>query len=416
MKRYFYLSTLLMPLMIPAPAQAHYIPSQDEPVTVNGSLSATWRSANVVEENEYWQIPGTNMGGDAWPVEKGVTIDEMNLGLGVRMDANTYAIVEIGTHASGSDDHSGVNLEHAYLGITCCENIGPWIFEIGRMSGMFSPSLSEHATHRLASESALVNDVFFGRNFHDDGARIMWHTDSLIAGIEVWKGDAFPATASGDQSWDVFARYQWNNQNIKLTAGAFSYHGSAETRSDHRYGGGHQHTPVAVPGETATQFPDTRFTGDTDIYGLNADIAYITDNKHWKTGIKAEYMEMQMDGALHNSGLNVVDLDSTQTGAWAQPYISWKDHTFGIRAEWLTTDNQITGAPANQLSINSGMANANNFEPSRYSAIWLWQWRENVAFRTEVIEDSSLEQSSLKKDNLRFGIGVIWKQSLWPFK
>jgi hypothetical protein len=409
MKRYFYLSTLMMPLLTSLHAQAHYIPSQDEPITVNASLSATWRSDNIVEENEYWQIPGTNMGGDAWPVEKGVAIDEMKLGLGVRMNPNTYGIVEIGTHANDSDDHSSVNLEHAYLGYVCCEDNGPWVFEIGKMSAAFTPSLSEHATDRLASESPLVTDVFFGRYFHDDGVRVMWHTKSVVAGAEMWKGDAFPATASGDQSWDIFARYQWNNQNIKLTTGAFSYHASAETRSDHRYGGGHQHTPVAAPGETTSVFPDTRFTGDIDIYGINADISYSADNKSWKTGIKAEYMQMQMDGMLHNAGLNVVDLDSNQIGAWAQPYITWQKHTFGIRAEWLTSDNDITGAAANQLSIDSGMANPTNFEPSRYSAIWLWQWKENIALRTEVVDDQSLLE-----DNMRYGVGIIWKQSLWP--
>lgn len=406
MKRYFSLFIFLIPHNL----HAHFIPSQETPITVKASLSTTWRSHNIVEENEYWQIPGTNMGGDAWPVEKGVTIDEMKLGLGVRIDSNSYGVVEIGTHASGSDDHSGVNLEHAYLGITCCEDIGPWVFEIGRMSGMFSHSLSEHASNRLASESALIHDVFFGRNFHDDGARVMWHTHSLIAGVEVWKGDAFPATASGDQSWDVFARYQWSNQNINLTTGAFSYHASAEARADHRYGGGHQHTPVAAPGETASLFPDTRFTGDTDIYGVNADMAYLTDSKTWKTGIKAEYMVMRMEGVLHNSGLNVVDLNSTQAGAWVQPYIAWNKHTLGLRAEWLTSENEITGASASQLSIDSGMANTTNLEPSRYSAIWLWQWRENIAFRTEVIEDNSLVE-----DSLRFGLGVVWIQNLWPF-
>lgn len=406
MKRYLYIFTMFMPLCV----QAHYIPTQDEPITVNASLSSTWRSHNVVEENEYWQIPGTNMGGDAWPVEKGVTIDEMKLGLGVRMDANTYGIVEIGTHASGSEDHSSISLEHAYLGFVCCGDTGPWVFEIGRMSAALAPSLSEHATNRLASESALITDVFFGRNFHDDGARIMWHTDSLIAGVEIWKGDAFPATASGDQSWDVFARYQLNTQNFKLTTGAFSYHSSAETRSDHRYGGGHQHTPVAVPGETASIFPDTRFTGDTNINGVHAEMAYVGDDKDWTFGFKTEVMQMDMNGMLHNAGLNVVNLDSVQTGAWAQPYITWQKHTVGVRAEWLTTDNQITGAAASQLSIDSGMANPTELEPSRYSAIWLWQWRENIALRTEVIEDKSLVE-----DELRFAFGVVWTKVLWPF-
>ena len=406
MKRYLTLFTLFMPLY----GYAHYIPSLDEPLTVNTSLSATWRSDNVVDEYDYWQIPGTMMGGDAWPAEEGVQIDEMNLGLAVRVDQNVYGIIEIGTHASGDEDHSSVDLEHAYLGYVCCEDAGPWVFEAGRMTAIFSPNLSSHASDRLASESPLIEDVFFGRNFHDDGARFMWHTGSLIAGVEAWKGNAFPATSSGGTAWDVFARYMWQNDNFSITSGAWFYQSSAETRSDHRYGGSHQHTPVAAPGTSVTVFPDTRFTGDTEIYGIHADVAYSSDSRKWTLGFKTEFMDMQMDGKLHDAVGRVASVESSQAGAWVQPYLTWQAHTFGVRAEWLTTDNQITGAAANQLSIDSGMANPTGFEPSKYSAIWLWQWRENIAFRTEVIEDKSLP-----KDQLRFGLGVVWKQALWPF-
>ena len=406
MKRYCYFFTLFIPFF----SQAHFIPTQETPLTINANLATTWRSHNVVDEYEYWQVPGTIMGGDAWPAEKGIQVDEMKLGLGVRIDPNTYGIIEVGTHASGSEDHSAIDLENAYLGYVCCEDKGPWVVEVGRMTASFTPSLSTHATNRLASESALVTDVFFGRNFHDEGARVMWHTDSLIAGAEVWKGNAFPATSSAGGAWDVFARYQWNNDNLSLTSGAWLYRSSADTRSDHRYGGSHQHTPVASPGKTVAVFPDTRFTGDTDLFGIHVDLSYVGDHEHWEVGFKTEVMALQMDGMLHDAVGRAADIDSNQIGAWAQPYVRWQTHTFGIRSEWLTSDNEITGPAANQLSIDSGMANPTNVEPSRYSAIWVWQWQKNIALRTEVIEDNSLPE-----DTLRFGIGIIWKQTLWPF-
>lgn len=404
----FYVS--LLSLFIPLLTQAHYIPAKDTPITINASLAATWRSNNTVAEYEYWQIPGTNMGGDAWPVEEGVQVDEIKLGLGVRIDNSSYAIIEVGTHASGSEDHNSVSLEHAYIGFACCEALGPLLLEVGKMSAAFSPSLSSHAADRLTSETSLAADVFFGRYFHDEGARIMWHTDSLIAGIEGWKGNAFPATASTDIAWDAFARYQWTGNNVSLSSGAWLYHSSARARADHRYSGSHQHTPVSAPGEMVSIFPDTRFTGDTDVYGIHADVAYASDNKQWKTGLKAEYMSMRMEGTLHDAIGRAADVDSNQTGAWAQTYIEVNDHTLGIRAEWLTSDNLITGAAANPLSADSGIANSTRLEPSRYTAIWVWQWKEDIALRTEVVDDQSLPE-----DNLRFGIGIIWKQTLWPF-
>lgn len=392
------------------PVNAHYIPSIEQALSVDASLVTTWRSDDVVGEYEFWQVPGTMMGGDAWPTEKGAQVDELKLGLGVRIDQNFYSVLEVGSHASAAEDHSSIDVEHAYLGYVCCEEKGPWVIEIGRMTGMFSPSLSEHASGRLASEAPLVADVFFGRNFHDDGARFIWHTDSLITGAEVWKGDAYPATSSAGTAWDIFARYSLKRDRWNFKTGAWYYQSSAEARSDHRYGGSHQHTPVAPPGTTAAVFPDTRFTGDTDIYGVHVDVSYEPKNKRWLMGFNTEFMTMNMKGILHDDVGRVAKVDADQMGAWAQPYITWQAHTFGIRAEWLTTDNQITGAAANQLSEDSGLANPVGFEPSRYSAIWLWQWRENIAFRTEVIEDKTLPD-----DQLRFAVGVVWKQTLWPF-
>ena len=406
MTRYLSIVICLFPVFV----QAHYIPASEAPISVNASLATTWRSDNRVDEYDFWQVPGTMMGGDAWPVEKGVQIDEMKLGLGVRVDQNIYGVIEVGSHASGADDHSAVDLEHAYLGYVCCEETGPWVLEVGRMVGAFSPSLSSHASDRLASEAPLIADVFFGRNFHDDGVRFMWHSESLNAGTEIWKGNAFPATSSAGTAWDIFASYTFNRGGLRLVTGAWFYQSSAEARSDHRYGGSHQHTPVAPPGITAATFPDTRFTGDSDLYGVHADVSYQAENRHWTLGFKTEFMQMDMDGILHDDIGRVANVDAQQMGAWAQPYVTLNAHTFGVRAEWLSTDNQITGNAAYQLSIDSGLANPEEFEPSRYSAIWLWQWRDNIALRTEVIEDKSLPD-----DQLRFAVGVVWKQALWPF-
>ena len=61
----------LAPLMAASSLSlAHSVPSQNNPTTVDTSLAATWRSANVIGDYDYWQIPGTMMGGEAWPAEK----------------------------------------------------------------------------------------------------------------------------------------------------------------------------------------------------------------------------------------------------------------------------------------------------------------------------------------------------------
>lgn len=190
-----------------------------------------------------------------------------------------------------------------------------------------------------------MNDVFFGRDFHDEGVRFWWHeTAGVSAGVELWRGTAYPATDTGDTNWDVFARYQWQGERLTLSGGGWFYQASAESRADHRYGGTHTHTPVAPPGVTAALFPDTRFTGDTDITGLHGAIRY-NPEPYWQWGVEAELMQMDMGGMLHDSAGREASVDSEQFGVWVQPYVQWRRHTVGIRGEWLSTDNHLVGLP-----------------------------------------------------------------------
>jgi len=108
--------------------------------------------------------------------------------------------------------------------------------------------------------------------------------------------------------------------------------------------------------------------------------------------------------------VEVADVDAEQMGLSIQPYITWRAHTFGLRAEWLTTDNRITGAAANQLSVDAGLDNPDGFEPSKYTAIWKWQFRKNLAIRTELIQDEVIPD-----EQLRVAFGLVWQQALWPF-
>lgn len=399
---------LLAALLSPA-ATAHYIPSPDTPTTLDTTLVATWRSASLVGDYDFWQVPGTLMGGHAWPAKKGVEIDEMTLMLGHRLDENLFGVIKIGSHP-GNDDHGGVELEHAYLGWTCCDAYGPWVAEVGRMSAAFSPGIMQHPSDRLASESPLALDVFFGRHFHDQGARIWWHeTAGLSIGAEIWRGDAFPATASsGGGAWDVFARYAWAGNRFSLTTGGWFYYASAEARADHRYGGGHQHVPVAPPGESAALFPDIRYTGDTDIYGTHVAMAYQPGRK-WRLGMEAEWIWARLDGVVHDGVGREAVLDGRQQGGWVQPHLQWRDHTLAVRAERLSTDNNLSGPAAPQLAEGSGLANPENHTPQRVTAIWRWQWRPALALRAEFVDDRSLPQASH-----RWTLGVIWTQNLWP--
>src|SRR5690554_7383655 len=65
-------------LLLSPSALAHYIPSLTQATTVDASLAVSWSSASQVGDYDFWQIPGTLMGGDAWPTRKGVDINEID--------------------------------------------------------------------------------------------------------------------------------------------------------------------------------------------------------------------------------------------------------------------------------------------------------------------------------------------------
>ena len=388
---------------------AHNIPLAEAPTQVDITLTSTWRSHSLVDDYEYWQIPGTQMGGHAWPVREGITLDEMTLGVAHRLDDNVFAVVKFGSHAADSD-HQGVELEHAYLGFVCCEAAGPWVAEVGKMSARFSPYVGEHASDRLFSEASLTQDVLFGRYFHDEGLRIWWHeTAGFSAGAEIWRGAAYPATDSEHGgAWDIFARYRFQHQNVTLEAGGWYYSAAAEARADHRYGGGHQHTPVAPPGQTATQFPDTRYSGDTVIRGLHGRVQYAF-SASVKAGVESELAAAELDGIVHDAIGRQATLNGDQYSLWVQPYLSWNQHTWALRAERLINDHALTGAAAPQLGTDSGLANPDDITPQRISALWRWQWRKDVALRAEIIHDETLAEVQN-----RWAVGFIWKYNLMP--
>ena len=397
-------------LLLSPSALAHYIPSLTQATTVDASLAVSWSSASQVGDYDFWQIPGTLMGGDAWPTRKGVDINEMNIGLSHRLDDNLFAVIKLGSHSAGTDSHGAVDLEHAYVGWVCCDEFGPWVVEAGKMSALFSPALGVHGAERLSSDTPLVLDVLFGRHFHDQGIRFWLHeTGGFSVGAELWKGQAFPATDSEKGgAWDIFGRYQWQGQRLHLSAGAWLYSATAEARADHRYGGGHQHNPVAPPGQAAAPFPDIRYSGDTNIGGLHGAFSYQL-NQRWQLGMEAEWMQAKLDGIVHkNTGIQA-QLDGTHSGGWLQPFITRDKHTLAIRAELLSMKNTLTGPAAPVLAAESGLANPLEHDPQRLSLIWRWQWRDHLALRAQAVRDNSL----VEREHYLL-LGVVWQQRLWP--
>lgn len=384
-------------------ASAHQSAANPPRTSIDVAAAYSWRSDGAVETtNSTWHIPGVMMGGEAYPVMEGHTLDELTLTLIHQINASWYGVVEAGTHDS-TDDHESMELEHAYLGWKCCTftNSSATV-ELGKMSANFSPSVSKHPSARLFSEAPLVLDAFLGRTFHDKGARITWQQQNgFTAGIESWHGNAFPASPPPDGgSLDIFASYQWQSDKLLLVAGGWLMQADAELRADSRYVGGHQHTTAFS--ETIT---DVRFSGTTDLAGLHAQLQWqLTQNV--ALDLQGEWIESDADGEI-TDGTRFADLTSDNSGFWAQSSLLWRKHIFSVRVEELSLQNDVTGTGADQLITDASLASADE-NPQRLAIGWHYQWSNNLAFRLEGIDDQSTAD-----ERSRIVLGVIWRERLW---
>jgi len=372
--------------------------------SISAAAAATWRSAAAVDDNIAWRLPGFLMGGESWPVDEGVSLDEVNITGSYAIDNNFYLVAKAGIHGSGkgSDHGDSVEIQHAYLGWRSDCHTFCFAAEAGKMSALFSPAMAEHPSTRNFSEASLLMDTFFGRDFHDQGARILFQSDwGVSGGVEHWRGQSFPSTPTDDGgNDDIFIRYDFHNENIVAALGVWAMRADAENRVDHRYSADHTHSS-----NTAPLFPSVGFTGKTDLYGIHGSVRW-NFSSDWALGLSGEWIESEVEGFLQNNN-RTADLLSKVRGAWIQPALHWRNHTLAVRAEQLQADNYLVGPGAPALILNSGLSN-NGHNPERISAVWLWDYARNLTFRFEAIDDRSLPD-----DAARMNVGVIWRQDLW---
>jgi hypothetical protein len=379
-------------------AVADSLPEQIGEAQLNLALAVTARSTGAVKSGEYWRIPGVMMGGHAWPAQQGLNADELSLSFGYRIDENLFAVIKAGQqdgHESGA-----VEIEHAWLGYVCCGDTGPLVIEIGKMSALFTPSVSEHSSTRIFADALLPADALLGRHFHDQGVRLWRHNpQGFSTGIELWQGHAFPASAEGNGgAADFFARLTRRSGRFSLQSGAWALFARADQRADHRYSEDHRHG-----GLNNTPPPDIRFTGDSLLTGVHALLGWQLNNRQ-ALRLRLEWIQVDADGRIEDETRRA-DIDSQYQGIVVQPEWVVGRHLLALRAEQLSLANHLAGAAAQSLAEDANLVTDDN--PWRLGIGWRWQWRKPLALRADLTRDASLDTT----DN-RVAIGLIWQQAL----
>ncbi|PLA74141.1 hypothetical protein CYQ88_07835 [Hydrogenovibrio sp. SC-1] len=362
-----------------------------------GAASLTGYSNSVVAKNEYWRIPGLLMGGEALPISSGVQLDDAYLGGFTRLSDQASVSAKLGIHGGG-DGHAAtpalMQLQYAYqlpqYDLT---------LDAGLLEAQFSPIATHHASFALFSEAALMADAFWGRGYHDKGARLKWQPSSHWKfGLEYWNGEAFPAT-SGEKGGarDVFVQYQVTLQDWWLHAGSYVHQSKAFQRGDARYTTGHTHGTVFSP------LPDdVRFSGDSDLIGLSLGMR-TPSFSGMRVKVDYEVASLKAKGSVFDSTRSM-DYEANHLGHYLTSSVEYDQHQLSYRYERISLENTLTGTSATILGDSANLVSSDS--PIRQTIQWHWQVSDGFAWRVAMTQDQSLPEKSQ-----RYSVGLVWKET-----
>ncbi|MES2746168.1 MAG: hypothetical protein V4655_12115 [Bdellovibrionota bacterium] len=345
----------------------------EDGLSVDFQASLSYRNEALVKSSEVYRIPGTLMGGEALPSKKGLSVDEVFLVPTFRLH-ETYGFMKIGRHL-GSDE---LELDHVLVGHRVLPNL---VIEGGKMASAMTPFNGQHVLETNFTSRRLVYDALWGGQLNDEGIRLKAKFFGLETGVELWKGDSFPARQkeSDKSAVDVYMRYHAAFGDSLLTIGAFAYEAKAELRDDDRYTAGHSH------GSTLVVDP-SYFSGDVSTQG--AHVLYTNQlNSDWSVAAEGEIAQMKQNGRLTDATHDAA-FDSKILGLWGDASLGYRDETLSFRSERLKIQNDVYGSAALVLSDKLGLADADD-DPYRYSLSYKHRFTPMLLSRIEWSKDST---------------------------
>ncbi len=359
---------------------------------IKGTVATSYRSMPKVEDGQRWIIPGFLMGGEALPMPKGFSLDEVMLS-GSFGEDESYALVSVGQHAGSL----GAEIEHAYVG----RHLGEYaVLEIGRMSGVFTPYNSVHPSRTRYSDTLLLYDALWGRQYNDNGLRLRTNFPNigLEAGIEAWQGKSFPSkrTDKNDGAYNVFLRYALSWDTMQLRLGTFYYRGHSDQRRDDRYNSEHSH------GVVTTTVPVYSFDGKTENYGVNGQFELTAWGSAF--GTEGELQFSTSTGNLRDIS-RISPIKINDKIFWFDLYHQRSNHVTSICYERLKFKNDLQGAAAGILSEQAQLAGEK--DPFRLTVAHNYLWDKNTKVRWEWIRDFS---TTKQKDSGL--LGVVWMKGV----
>lgn len=348
--------------------------------------SLTLRSDDMMESGQPYLIPGTLMGGEANPYEKGLSLDEASIAGGFAWTKQVMLLGELSAHEHSNDTE--LELETLAISYRPSSSLA-WYVSAGKMPSRISPSANWHASRASFSDAWLQSDIHFGRHGNDNGLRLSYEPGSWQLGLEAWNGSQWPAS-SRQGTLNVYGFKDGSFHGTRFRVGAWLGRSKSEDRSDERFEEGHSHSGTMVN----TTISEYGFSGDIDGFG-----AYLSTEssagqafgKQQSVLFEFEYVHQNHKGKLTRS-TQIANIEYAP-----ETYrigLGWRagDHVLKVQQEHTIVTNEIsTNVDAVFLS-ESNLEN-NKHEPKRWTAAWHWQYDTSITTKLEWVSEKLVDQN-----------------------
>lgn len=367
--------TCLMGLGLPFAAVAN---------TFNPDVSLILEGRYADFENEEYELPGFQLGGEAGRGSEGLSLGHNELVISSNIDDRFF-----GRMTTVFADHEGeteVELEEAYietlgLGGGATIRAGRFFSGIGYLN-------DQHPHAWDFADAPLIYRGLFGDQLLDDGVQVRWvaPTEMFVQfGAEIARGERFPAGGAANGGRGAQAAFVEFGGDVGASLSHSWLLGLSHWRADveGREGGGHAHGDVAP--EVAS------FSGDSAISAVDFVWKWAPMGNPTERNFKfqAEYFLRDEDGDITMVGSDPLEqgtYDGTQSGWYAQTVYQFMPRwRVGLRYDRLSVDNKGNDAA---LLAEAGLDDEDH-TPTRSSIMVDYSHSEYSRLRLQYNRDES---------------------------
>ena len=314
-------------------------------------------------------LPGFIAAEESGPGDQGLSMGESEINLVANVDDKFTASV---TLAFGEE----TEVEEAYL-----QTLGladGWRVKFGRFFSAIGYLNSHHAHTDDFAMRPLAYQAFLGSNYRDDGVQLTWLAPSELfweSGIELYRGDCFPAGGSAHQGLGVKTLFSHLGGDIGFSQSWRA--GISYMMAD------------GVERSIDNDLQDS-FSGESRLWLADFIWKWAPDGNSNERNAKfqAEYFHRKDQGSFVNLAVSEQDLEATQSGWYAQAvYQFMPQWRVGVRYEALQSD-ELTAVFADSVFDNLG------YKPKQLSFMLDWSNSEFSRLRVQFSQDKSRPETT----------------------